>query len=489
SVWGSDAIGAVINIFTRRASKEELSLETTVGNLNYRSGQINLGFGDDQLSNSLSLSGQSSDGFDVFDAPNDPFAVPEPDSDGYRRIALSWLGDYRLSNNGTLDWILLLDQGNTEFDSSFGGNESDYDNQLIGLSYRYNHQQWNSEISIRQNEENLINYGNGFTRDTGTFFNSTRTQINAHVGYQINADWAIQAGVEQYNDDVSSATVFVEERRTTQAAYLLTTGNFGDLSTQLSVRHDDVKDLDSDSTFNLSLGYQLNNGLKAIISRGKGFRAPSFNDLFFPDSAFFGGNPNLESESAFTNEFTLKQMLGNHELLFSYYDTEFTNLINFELDANFVLRPFNVDRAEIDGYELIYRYQSANINHQFSYSYVDPQAVVVDPVTGNQSKDDLIRRVNHSFDYQLTWQLDDWQLMFQALRNSERPDDDFATFPATRVNLPSYNQFNVTASYQFSSQLTLRAKLNDLTDEAPVQVLNFRSPGRQSFLTLQYNFQ
>ena len=123
SLWGSDAIGGVIHIFTRRLENGEYTIQATMGSDEFVSTNFSLGFGTTDIKNTVTLSFAESDGFDVFDNSSATTPDSEPDNDGYQRISAAIRGDYTLSSATNLDWVFQYDEGESSFDNPWGANE------------------------------------------------------------------------------------------------------------------------------------------------------------------------------------------------------------------------------------------------------------------------------------------------------------------------------------------------------------------------------
>ncbi|NVJ60112.1 MAG: TonB-dependent receptor [Gammaproteobacteria bacterium] len=480
AIWGSDAIGAVINIVTRSYSNDEQGIAAKVGSNNYQSGVYSAAFGNEKLNNSVTVSSVTSKGFDV---RNDL----ETDKDGYRRDTFSFVGDYQMSNNLNLDWTMMLNKGNNEFDSSFGGNESDYNDQLVTVRYSYNNDNWRSALNYGYSRDELSTYGNGIPKDEGDIFETRRHHIAGTLGYHFDGNTKIISGIERYLDTVNSRGFFAsgEPRQTTMGGFLLAATKLGDLSLEGSVRHDEFQtksidsEVESDSTFSFTARYDLTENMFASVARGKGFKSPTLNDLYYPGF----GNAELQPEISYSNELGFGFYNNNSKLNFVAYETDYRELIVFAfLGGSFA--PYNVGLAEAKGYEIDYSINIGDFTHKLSFAHTD--AKEIDPVTGAESK--LIRRVVDAASYQVGYSYEDFTIFTQFIYKGERPDSDFSTFPATQVDLDSFVQVNLSATYQVNNHLSVSARVRDLTDEAPVNVVDYNSPGKQSYVTISYAF-
>nr|WP_256489779.1 TonB-dependent receptor [Pleionea sp. CnH1-48] len=475
--WGSDAIGAVIQIFTRKLENGEFGVGVKAGSEEFTGGKFIMGLGSKDLHNTLTVSSVESEGIDVLN---------DGDLDGYRRISTSLRGNYKLSQASQLNWVAQGDRGNSEYDSIYGGNESDYRNYFWNLGYNYNQDALSTQINVKNSRDYLTSYGNQISRNGAPMIETRRQQLNAFSRYEFNPEFSLSAGFDYYNDEVEAATIFTETERNVSATFVAASYSANNILADISLRYDDVETIDSESSFGASVGYRFTPETMIAFSRAKGFRVPTFNDLFYPDSAFFGGNPNLVSEKSYNNEILLKHNAGNHSWLISVYENTFDNLIAFRSDANFVTRPINIASAELAGQEVVYQYRGDEWHHKVSYDLTRATDKSLDSVTNEPANTQLIRRARKHFAYTVSYDFGDVSLMAQGIYTGERPDNDFSTFPATRVSLDSYSQINLAANISVTDELTISVKISDATDEAPVNVVGYNAPGRQSFITFSY---
>ncbi len=485
ALWGSDAIGGVIQIFTRSLKTGELSSSVTYGSDNYISADVSAGFGSEEISNTVTVSYESSDGFDVFDNSTEIAADTQPDNDGYKRISAALKGDYELSKETQLDWVIQFDQGNNEFDRSFGGNETDYNNHLWNIRYSYNIEDFMTQFSVKQSRDQSITFGNGTNKSDGSVFETRRQQINGLAQYHFSDEVSITGGIDHLIDDVAHSDIvgfdgsvsdYDEVERTTESAYLSSQFKLLGFIGELAGRHDDVEDVKGYGTFNASIGYIINDYVTISANRSKGFKAPTFNDLYYPNF----GNSELKSETSYNIEFLVKANWQNHSLVVAHYDNQVDQLISYN-PACFCSE--NIDNADISGFEFIYQLKYGNLNHKFSASNIDPIDNSFDAATGESKNVQLLRRAKELYSYELTVDLGDFSLFGQANYNGSRFDQ---VFGSPRERLESFLRVNLGASYQLNDRWSFKLKASDVTDAEPQTIIRYNNPGRQTFLTFQY---
>lgn len=457
AIWGADAIGGVIQIFTRHYESGEYRVAATVGSNSSKEVEAAIGFGNDKISNTVSYSYRDSDGYDVrIDA--------EDDEDGYDHQSVAIRGDYKISETSTIDWVAQSDRGESLFDSQWSpaeANINEYKNHHWNLRYSYQANTWSHQASFNS------------SRDSGNGFETRREQFTYLAANQLSSDLSFAGGLEYYEDDISkSLTEYNDEKRTTKSGFL----NFnyvGDtLLADFAVRYDDVENVADETTTNLGLGYRINNRHLLSLNYSEGFKAPTFNDLYFP----FGGNPNLKFETSDNVELVYKGFFENSNVVISVYDSDVENLIQWIPDANGIWAPQNVGKAAISGVDFTYQINYEEFKHKFTADSVDAK-------DGNTNTR-LIRRAKNHFGYEITQSLENFDWFAQLQYVGKRPDTDFQTF--LPIELDSYTRVNIGLGYYLNQDWKLQLKVNDAFDEAPTVVSGYYPVEREFYLTISY---
>ncbi|WMS86074.1 TonB-dependent receptor domain-containing protein [Pleionea litopenaei] len=465
SLWGSDAISGVIQIFTRRLGHQEYQVNLTAGSHHAQSGHLAVGFGNEKIQNTITVSSEASEGFDVLQSA-------EPDDDGYRRVAAAIKGDYSLSNVLALDWTLRHTRGNSEYDNAYGGsNESDFENTLLNIRYIYQENDWNSELAVRHSLDHSIDYGNGITRAMAGIFETERNQASGSIGRKINDHWQLTGGLEWFEDKVAqSSTNYATTERFTNSAFINSIFQVARFSSEISLRYDDVENVDTETTYNLSLGYRPNEHWLVAVSTAEAFKAPTFNDLYYPSGLYSSGNPLLKPEYAKSNELLVKWNNADTRLSISVYDNDIDDLIDWQADANFFYQPVNVNSATIKGTDISVDFQQNNFNHRIAATYVDAK--------DNESNRQLNRRAKQLASYQITYNQSQLEWFAIVKYTGERPDG--------AVMLDSYSSIDIGLNYQISHRLAMQLKINNLSDEDIQSLNNYTPIQREAYLTVTY---
>jgi len=479
ALWGSDAIGGVIQIFTRDPSVAYV--EAHAGSYGRAGLNAGVGSGDGDTRFGIGAGIEHVRGFSATNPASGPF-VFNPDDDGYRNRNFSLrgqtaLGSQRLSFTGLLtDADVQFDQGETAaINREFG---VVLDGQLSS--------RWTHSLTLGRNSEDLNTQSPFF----GSRFNSTRTSLDwvntlaldAHNTLNLGVNGSRETGVSV---DAFSGVQFDRSRRNT-AAFAAWRGHFDAQTFELSLRRDDNSQFHGATTGNAAWGWQINDAVRVRASWGQGFRAPDFNELYYPgfnigtedDPLFlFAGNPNLQPERSISRELGLDWQIDDAQHLgLSAYRTRISGLIT---SAGALSQSINIDHAAIDGVELDYGYLHGDFSVNGNATWQNPR---------NQDNGEALlrrakRKLNLSMDYRFC---DRFSMGLDAQAFSARPDVDFNSFPAADINLPGYARFDVRAVWALASDWSLEARLENIGDRDYTLVQGYNTPGRSGLLAVRW---
>ncbi len=474
AIWGSDAIGGVIQIFTRKLEGGEWFASAEYGSDAYIRGTAGVGISHGDGSTSLSVNSEQSDGYDI---KNDG----EDDDDGYDRVGISINGQQTLNKQWSLTWAGQLETGNYEYDNTGyygpGVNEADYDNYLWSAAAQYQGDKLTSKIALGQSQDQNEHFRADMPSLGVNLYETTRDQINWSNRYTASDDLTFIGGIDWSKESIAGD--YAVDERDLLGIYGLARYQIGKLLMEGVIRYDDVEKTDSETSYNASLAYQFNDEWRVSFASGTGFKAPSFNDLYWPDS----GNPELVSETSENLDLTISYSGDNLRGYLSVYQNKIDNLIQWaptgEKDDNGydIWKPANIKDAEITGVELSLNYRTWDIEHQLGYSYID----AIDGATDEQ----LLGRSEHEFDYALSYAWSDFDVLVNYHFQGERNDGD-TNYDGVTDFLDAYPQLDLSMGYKLTDAWQLRLKANNLLDEDIIADQNLFSPGRQVFLSVSY---
>ncbi|GMQ90294.1 MAG: TonB-dependent vitamin B12 receptor [Gammaproteobacteria bacterium] len=473
SLYGSEAIGGVIQIFTRTGKGPPTArVEVAVGTEDTRSTAAGVSGGDKRNWYNVSASRFKTKGIDARQ-PTLQFGflpLDEPDLDGYENNAFSARYGHRFANAGQIELFATQSEGNTQFDSS-SGNEDDFKIGAVGAKYSYQPKpRWN-----------LILEG-GSTRDDRTTFRADGSVPESRFNTEIQTfTWQndltfgssnlVTLGADYRNEKVDSSTDFKQTSRDNTGVFGQFQGKFARNDLLLGLRRDDNEQFGGETTGNIGWGYTMPNQMRVVASYGTGFRAPTFNDLFFPD--FFGfptSNPNLRPERSKSTETGVRGKLPGGRWDVRVYRTEIDNLI--VLDQNFI--PQNLNSATIEGVEAEISAAFAGWIGRAALSYVDPRDDASGNVLPRRSKKWLSFDLSRSFRGKT-------RLLFALIAQGPRFDDADNT-----IKVPGYGVVNVAARHQFTKNWELGGRINNLFDKQYQTVDTFNELGRNVLFTVAY---
>ncbi len=458
SLYGADAVGGVVQAFTPEGRGEAQHwAQAGGGSFGTREGGAGAAAGDSR--SRFSIAGNH---FDTGGVP----VRPDGEDKGFRNNSGIASAAYRLDGGTEISVVGFQAEGNTEFDSG----DTDFLIQALGASAEAAvNDHWITHFQLSQARDEG-------EQDDGSFFD-TRSRV-AHWQNRFTRDeQELVVGAEYLEDVVSSSRDFAEDRRDNVAVFGQAFAGLGDLDLQTSLRHDDNEAFGSHVTGGVSLGYALDSAHTARASYGTAFRAPTFNDLFWPSDPFSEGNPDLEPETSQTTEVGIR---GQYRILFwdlAAYQTDVEDLIDWAPGNDGIWRPTNLEDARIQGVEL-----SAGVNLdqwrvQSSAEYKDPR----DRETDNL----LTRRSRANFRLEVDRQFGDWSLGATGVAEGHRYDTD-----GTRHS--GFGLLNLRASWEFARHWSARLTVDNALDKDYVTARNtlndfdYQNAGRGVFLTVRY---
>ena len=476
ALWGSDAIGGVIQIFTRQLNAGEIAFDLGVGNENLKQASISGAIAHGEGATTFTASSLSSDGYDVL-------AIAENDDDGYNRENVSLTGFQPINEQWRVNWLAKYNQGESEYDNAYGGaNKSALTTHQWQFSAQQTADKFTQQISLGQQKNKSTDFGNGIAKNDGNYFETTRLQANWLAGYQLSNTLNANVGIDLIDEEVKTKTAYGQTQRDLKAAFARVGYDDNYFIVDAALRYDDIEGLDSEATYNLSAGVHFAENTLVSLNLGSGFKAPSFNDLYYPKSAYSYGNPDLKAETSDSIELLVKstfQPAGNDiDAELSIYRTKIDNLIEWQPDENFAYHPININKAKIEGVELTLSTSLLGFDHQLQLNYLD--------ATDDIKNVPLIRRAKRTANYQLGYQLDKLHLAANINYQGKRDDVNFDIYPSEIVTLNSHVLVNMSAFYQINSVWKVGFKANNVFDKNYQTNYGYIGQPAQYLLTVSY---
>jgi len=475
SLYGSEAIGGVIQIFTRKGGGA-LKPFFSVGGGSYRSYNASAGVsgGGERGWFSLSASGINTRGFNACDGKPSPGGAgcftTEPDKDGYRNLSGSLRAGYRFENGLEVDAHTLRTTGNTEFDGNLV-NESESVQRVLGGTIRF------SPVDIWQMTLAAGRSGDEYdTFKTGVFdsrFDTERDTLSFQNNIIISPEHLLTLGIDYQDDSIDNTNTFAVTSRNNKGLFTQYLGKFAAHDLQLSLRRDHNEQFGKRTTGGAAWGYALSKGLKFTASYGTAFKAPTFNELYFPGY----GNPSLGPEESRSVELGLsgKTTWGNWSL--NTYETRIDNLIAF--DAS-IFAPTNIDQARIRGLEAVLNTQLGGWDLNTNLTLLDPENRAAGTPDANDGNT-LPRRARQSLRFAADRTFGKYKFGATLLAAGKRYDN-----LSNSRELSSYATLGLRGEYALDKDWRVQARIENLFDKDYETAAFFNQPGRNLYLTLRY---
>ena len=470
TLWGSEAIGGVVNIITKRP-EEGLSARLFVegGSFATFRGGASAAGKSDRGDFRLSVSGIRSDGISKADE-----ADGNTETDAYDGLTLTGRGGINLPHNLRLEATVRHMTGDTEIDgfpppnfTLADSDDSSQTEQLTGtvrlLAPLFNDRLQNSFMVGYTDIERLGNFGGFETVDNGD-----RLILRYQGTAEINDQHRLAFGAEREENEANG-------ERTDINGYfgLYEFKPFQSLTISAGVRLDDHSRFGTETTGRAAIAWSPSPYVTLRGSWGEGIKAPTIFQL----TQTFGALPpngDLEPETseAFDVGVDLTSPNERGRLSVTYFDLDTENLIIFA--PNF--RYENLDATTSKGIETTFSYAlTDSIGIEVTHAFIDAE----DAVTGEPQ----IRTPRHSGDIALTYNGAGPFSGSAVLRyNGDETEDPFGN------DVDSWIRVDLAAAYAFSDTLELYGRIENLLDEEYQQISGFGTPGISAYGGVRLSF-
>lgn len=471
TLYGQDAIGGVIQIFTKKgngAPKFNASLGYGAYNTKRADAGVSGSLGDTRFA--LNVSSLDTDSFSAIDTNNKNYN----DRDAYRNLAFSGNLSHQIEAGHEIGLQFLHSDGRVHFDNSFNG--SDFDSKGDAKQYSFsvfsNNQFtdfWLSKVRIGEGADESRTFDQ-FSVNRGDFFKTRQLQLGWQNDFKLPVGTLTLLYDNLIQKVISNSTDYTVKERDNDgyvASYLL---NNDIHSLQLSARHDSNSQFGSRNTGSVGYGYKFNPNWRATASVGTAFKAPTFNDLYFP----FFGNPNLNPEKSRNVEASLRYQADNTSASATIFHHKVRDLIGFD-DAFNVM---NINKARINGLSLSASQQLGSLHLGGSVDIQSPE----DEKTGKL----LVRRANRHANLNASYQLGDWRFGAETTASSLRYNNASNT-----AKLSGYAILNATVDYKIAKDWSVQARANNILDKEYALALDFggepyNTSGANLFVNIRY---
>jgi vitamin B12 transporter len=474
SLYGSEALGGVIQIFTRRP-QTAFAPNFSIGVGSFDTLRLSAGVGGrgERGWYSINAAHEDTDGIDAFRG-NPALARPEryrdPDLDGYRNQSLSLQGGYRFNDAWDADARVLRAEGRNEYDGS-RNNQADSVQQVVGARVRFVP---NDRLALTANAGHSADLSDAFLNGVySSTFDTRRRQGSLQADLGVGAN-LLSVGLDWQRDEVDSSTAYAVDHRSNRGLFGQWQSDFGAHALQASVRRDDNSQFGGKTTGSALWGWDVSDAFRLTASAGTAFKAPTFNELYFPGY----GNPLLQPETSRSIELGARGRHGWGGWSLNGFSTRIDDLIAYDATLGEFGGPNNIDRAHIRGVEATADTELAGWILQGSASWLDPR----NDAGGRSQGNVLPRRARRTARIDGDRRFGAIGVGASVIASGERFDD-----LANRRRMGGYATTDLRISYAMTDAWSVRLTANNVFDKHYETAAFYRQPGRNYLLTVRYS--
>ncbi|OON59100.1 TonB-dependent vitamin B12 receptor [Massilia sp. KIM] len=471
TLYGADAVGGVIQIFTRKGvAGQAISASVGAGSNGTRQAQAGVSgatSGEHAVSYSLGAGYEDADGFS---ATRPGVTAFNADEDGYRRRDANGRVALTLAPGHEIGAQFLLSRLYSEYDSGASSFNTYTDQELNTAAVFMTNQilpNWRSSLQYARSEDK----GGNFTSAAGSGASQIDTrqdEFSWQNNIAIGPD-TLQLLYSHRKEEVDSSAI--NRSRITNAYAAAYSAKRGSHLLDLSARHDRSV-YGNKNTGAAGYGYDFGNGLRATASVGSSFRAPTFNELYYPGY----GLPTNRPEKGRNRELGLRYDGSLVQLDARYYRNRLTDMIVSATpcpDRAVRSCAYNVNEAQLEGVSLGGSTRIAGVNLRANLDWQDPR----DETTGKR----LARRAKEHASFAADRSFGTVKAGAEWTLSGERYDD-----AANARRLGGYGLLNLYTTWQFTPELSLLVRVNNVADKQYELARSYGTSGRTWFAALRY---
>ncbi|CAM8284790.1 BtuB Outer membrane cobalamin receptor protein [Candidatus Methylopumilus universalis] len=500
SLYGQDAIGGVIQIFTKKGLNGfKPYVGIGYGSYNTSNFQSGIRGGNDQTSYAINFSTINSDGFSAF-VPNSANSSNSInlDKDGYKNYSLSSSLNHKINQDYEIDLQYFSSKGKNQFDNryassspSFHGN---YRNEIKLETYAMNlrgqiNKSWQSNIKLSQSTDKYLdlqkNNKDTYVDEDGVtdLYKTTQDQFSWQNNFTLPKG-SINLIYDLLNQRIKTTDLYEKTQRTNHGfmvGYNLLENNHNFQST---LRKDFNSAYEDAITGNIGYAYALNSNWTVSSSYGTAFVSPSFNYLYSLADSYALGNPNLKPEKSKNIEASARYRDDSSTLSLTIFQNKIDDFIIYS-NPGFITgsrtTTQNLNKAEIQGLTIS--------GDQFLGHFQIKGSITTQSAKNEDTDLYLPRRAKTFGNINLNYYIGYWNVGIEEIFSNSRFDDK-----ANTVKLSGYSITNMVADYKFNENLNLNFRLNNVFDKdyslaaEGASGFRYQTPGRSLFANLRYDF-
>ena len=493
SLYGQDAIGGVIQIFTKKGLNGfKPYISFGYGKYNTSIAQGGIRGGDDTTSYAINLSSQNSRGFSAFEPNTNPAAtanIYNLDKDGYRNKSVSASLSHKINEKLDINFQYFLSQGKNKYDNRYANWDPSIDwkntQDQESLSGTVNSQltnYWKSSFRVGLGIDDYVEKQRSIsyvTREVDNVYKTIQNQITWQNDILLPLGSLVLL-YDKLDQKINVTDTSYSKKDRQNDAYMIGYNlNQANHNFQANVRKDFNSVYRDATTGNIGYSYAIDSNWSIASSFGTAFRSPTFNYLYAGSYA----NPDLQPEKSKNIEAQLKYQSDAEFFSFVTFKNKITDFIISDGTTGY--RPYNINTAEIYG-------ATVSSSHFINHFQVKSSFTVQSPM--NESADKYLpRRSNFFGTVGLNYFIQNWNLGFEATGSGNRYND-----AANLFNIPGYIKTNLFADYQITKNLTMNARVDNVLGKnytyayegnPTTDGFRYQTPSQSFFISLRYEPQ
>jgi len=471
SLYGSNAMGGVVQVFTRRGTPGlRGNARLTAGSRGYGLASGGVSFGADNFDFAAQVQHQQTDGFSATN-PAVPFNNHAPDDDGFRQNAGSLRAGWAFAPGWRLEGLLLESRGKTHFDDGPGDDaRAELRNTVQSLQVGGPvHSGWRTKLAFGRSVDSFdtITSASAFTMPGAITTDQRQLAWENRVALPVGEALLLLERVEQ---DVSRpGEPFAVSERSIDALAAGWSARLDRHDVQASLRRDRNSQFGGYTTGALAYAYKLALAWRAGGSYGTSFTAPSFNQLYFPGF----GNPDLKAEEGEHGELFLQWAAGAQRVRVTAYQHR------YDLFISSGPQPANIPQVKIDGASLSWDARFGGLTLAASYDHLNPR----NDSAGTADFGKLLpRRAKQAAKASVDWRQGDFSAGASLQAYSRRFDDT-----ANTIELSGFGVLDLRTDWFLTRDWSLGLRLNNVGGKVYETAFGYNQPGREGFVTVRWS--
>ncbi|MGF6550063.1 TonB-dependent receptor domain-containing protein [Paraburkholderia youngii] len=474
ALYGSGAIGGVVQVFTKDGGDHPPRFNFSVGYGSYRTQTQTAGVNgaldqDGHTTFNISLARTKSDGFSSLDPVKAPGA--NPNANGNLNESISASLRHKFTDKWDAGVSYFQSNNNNSYDNAYGV-PTDLNNlyskvrQVSVFANGKLTDWWTTHFTLAEGDDRSVSNTNGIYNDR---FDTDNRQYTWQNDFALAANQKLQFGYEHLDQTLDSDTFAAPERHV-DSVFAGYSARFGRNQIQANVRRDQYSDFGGANSYYLGYGFDITSHWKVTASYSDAFRAPSFDDLYYPIS----GNPSIQPERSHSVEAGLQyatDALGVMRL--NAFQTRYTNLIDYVQTIPGIYLAENVGHAKVQGLEGSWSGHVGKTDVRATLTLQNP----VDLDSGT----DLVRRARRFGSFAANRSIGGWRVGGEWIVSGPRPD--------STGNLGGYGIVNLSARYNITKAWYVSAQIDNLFNKDYETAYSYNSPRRGAYVTLGWQQQ